>query len=77
MSPHLLMRSGIGPAAELARHGIALLHDAPEVGENLADHLDITVMSCTRGREPIGLAPASCRAACGPPGALPPGAWAS
>ncbi|CAM5524570.1 hypothetical protein FALB51S_04106 [Frigidibacter albus] len=57
MSPHLLMRSGIGPAAELARHGIALLHDAPEVGENLADHLDITVMSCTRGREPIGLAP--------------------
>ncbi|MDF1854653.1 choline dehydrogenase [Pseudooceanicola sp.] len=56
-SPQLLMLSGIGPAAELARHGIPLLHDAVEVGKNLADHLDISVMSSTRGREPIGLAP--------------------
>jgi choline dehydrogenase-like flavoprotein len=56
-SPQLLMLSGIGPAAELARHGIAVLHDAPEVGENLADHLDITVMSSTKGRTPIGIAP--------------------
>ena len=56
-SPQLLLLSGIGPGAELARLGVPLLHDAPEVGENLADHLDITVMSCTRGREPIGLAP--------------------
>jgi len=56
-SPQLLMLSGIGPGAELARHGIPLLHDAPQIGENLADHLDITVMSCTKGREPIGLAP--------------------
>lgn len=28
-SPHLLMLSGIGPGAELARAGIAVLHDAP------------------------------------------------
>jgi choline dehydrogenase-like flavoprotein len=56
-SPQILMLSGIGPAAELARHGIPLLHDAAEVGENLADHLDITVMSTTKGREPIGVAP--------------------
>jgi choline dehydrogenase-like flavoprotein len=55
-SPQLLMLSGIGPATELARHGIPLLHDAAEVGENLADHLDITVMSSTKGREPIGIA---------------------
>jgi choline dehydrogenase len=55
-SPQILMLSGIGPAAELARHGIPLLHDAAEVGENLADHLDITVMSSTKGREPIGIA---------------------
>ena len=55
-SPQLLMLSGIGPAAELARHGIALLHDAPEVGTNLADHLDITVMSSSKGREPIAIA---------------------
>lgn len=57
MSPQLLMLSGIGPAAELARHGIPVLHDLAEVGANLADHLDITVMSATAGREPIGLSP--------------------
>ncbi len=56
-SPQLLMLSGIGPAAELARHGIPMLHNATEVGENLADHLDITVMASTKGREPIGIAP--------------------
>ena len=56
-SPQLLMLSGIGPAAELARHGIALLHDAPEVGANLADHLDITAMAAARDRLPIGIAP--------------------
>ncbi|WP_233489724.1 GMC family oxidoreductase [Jannaschia rubra] len=56
-SPHLLMLSGIGPAEELARHGVPVLHDAPEVGSNLADHLDITVMASARGREGIGLAP--------------------
>ncbi|MDN5567706.1 MAG: GMC oxidoreductase, partial [Paracoccus sp. (in: a-proteobacteria)] len=33
------------------------LHDAADVGGNLADHLDITVMSATEGREPIGIAP--------------------
>ena len=39
-SPQLLMLSGIGPAAELARHGIPVLHDLPGVGENLQDHLE-------------------------------------
>lgn len=38
-SPQLLMLSGIGPAAELARHGIAPLADAPSVGRNLQDHV--------------------------------------
>lgn len=37
-SPRLLMLSGIGPAAELERHGIPVLLDSPEVGANLADH---------------------------------------
>ncbi|MDO8885016.1 MAG: choline dehydrogenase [Pseudotabrizicola sp.] len=40
-SPKLLMLSGIGPAAELARHGIALVADRPGVGANLQDHLEI------------------------------------
>jgi len=37
-SPHLLMLSGIGPAAHLRNHGIAVLHDSPGVGRNLQEH---------------------------------------
>ena len=40
-SPKLLMLSGIGPAAHLAEHGIAVLSDRPGVGANLQDHLEI------------------------------------
>lgn len=36
-SPAVLMRSGIGPAEELERHGIAVAADLP-VGERLRDH---------------------------------------
>jgi choline dehydrogenase-like flavoprotein len=39
-SPQLLMLSGIGPAAQLQAKGIAVRHDAPEVGQNLQDHVD-------------------------------------
>jgi choline dehydrogenase len=37
-SPQLLQLSGIGPAALLRQHGIEVVVDAPEVGENLKDH---------------------------------------
>lgn len=37
-SPQLLMLSGIGPADELRRHGIAVVKDLPGVGENLIEH---------------------------------------
>jgi choline dehydrogenase len=40
-SPQLLQLSGIGPAELLAKHGIAVVHDSPGVGENLQDHLQI------------------------------------
>lgn len=40
-SPHLLMLSGIGPAAQLAAAGIGVLHDLPGVGQNLQDHLQV------------------------------------
>jgi choline dehydrogenase len=43
-SPQLLMLSGIGPAAHLRRHGIDVVFDAPQVGENLQDHLDICTL---------------------------------
>ena len=37
-SPAILLRSGIGPATELAQHGIDLRVDLPGVGVGLADH---------------------------------------
>ncbi|MCW1428798.1 GMC family oxidoreductase [Novosphingobium sp. JCM 18896] len=37
-SPAVLMRSGIGPAEQLKAHGIEVLVDAPEVGQNLQEH---------------------------------------
>jgi choline dehydrogenase len=43
-SPQLLQLSGIGPAELLNRHGIPLLVDAPGVGENLQDHLQVRLM---------------------------------
>ena len=39
-SPQLLKLSGIGPAAELASHGLDVICDRPGVGENLQDHLE-------------------------------------
>ncbi|MEO7115677.1 MAG: GMC family oxidoreductase N-terminal domain-containing protein [Caldimonas sp.] len=43
-SPQLLQLSGIGPAALLAAHGIAIAVDAPEVGRNLQDHYQARVI---------------------------------
>jgi choline dehydrogenase len=37
-SPQLLQLSGIGPAALLQQHGIAVVADMPGVGDNLNDH---------------------------------------
>jgi choline dehydrogenase len=38
-SPQILMLSGIGPAADLAAHGIEVLHASPGVGRNLQEHV--------------------------------------
>ncbi|KAL5337192.1 hypothetical protein BJX70DRAFT_409336 [Aspergillus crustosus] len=37
-TPKILMHSGLGPAAQLAKYNIPLLHDIPAVGQNLTDH---------------------------------------
>jgi choline dehydrogenase len=37
-SPQLLQLSGVGPRALLERHGIPVVHHAPQVGERLQDH---------------------------------------
>ena len=47
-SPQLLMLSGIGPADELARHGIPLVHELKGVGRNLQDHPDIPIVQACR-----------------------------
>jgi choline dehydrogenase len=38
-SPHILLRSGVGPAAELEQAGVKVRHDLPGVGRNLQDHI--------------------------------------
>lgn len=43
-SPQLLQLSGIGPSGLLRRHGIPVVVDAPEVGENLQDHYQARVI---------------------------------
>ncbi|MFC7404733.1 GMC family oxidoreductase [Georgenia alba] len=42
-SPHLLLRSGVGPAAELAAHGVPVVADVAGVGRDFSDHPDLTV----------------------------------
>lgn len=43
-SPQLLQLSGIGPAALLRQHGIDVIFDSPEVGENLQDHYQMRLI---------------------------------
>jgi choline dehydrogenase len=43
-SPQLLQLSGWGPADLLQEHGIAVIQDAPGVGANLQDHLQVRMV---------------------------------
>ncbi|GAA4117609.1 choline dehydrogenase [Aminobacter aganoensis] len=52
-SPHLLQRSGIGPASVLQQAGVEVLHDLPGVGENLQDHSEVYIQYACK--EPITL----------------------
>lgn len=48
-SPHLLQLSGIGPAEHLRAFGVAVVRDAPAVGDRLKDHFYASMMfRCTR-----------------------------
>lgn len=44
-SPRLLQLSGIGPADHLSSLDITVMHDLPEIGANLQDHLDLYCIS--------------------------------
>jgi choline dehydrogenase-like flavoprotein len=48
-SPHLMMLSGVGPAAHLAEHGIPVVLDRPGVGANLHDHLQLRMIYKVEG----------------------------
>lgn len=56
-SPQILLLSGIGPAAELNKHGIHQVQELPGVGENLQDHLDIHITCLEKTRLAISLHP--------------------
>ncbi|KIY62126.1 GMC oxidoreductase [Cylindrobasidium torrendii FP15055 ss-10] len=49
-SPQILMLSGVGPSAELAKFDIPIIHDLPGVGSHLVDHpvIDINVLDKTK-----------------------------
>ncbi|MBO9677157.1 MAG: choline dehydrogenase [Acidovorax sp.] len=56
LSPQLLMLSGVGPAEELQRHGIGVVHELPGVGQHLHDHPDVVqVMDAPRLTDLFGL----------------------
>ena len=48
-SPKILMHSGIGPGDQLRQHGIGVIVDSPEVGENLHDHAIVPVRAYVKG----------------------------
>jgi choline dehydrogenase-like flavoprotein len=54
-SPQLLKLSGIGPAAELKQHDIALVHELPGVGENLQDHADAILVYESAATDLLGI----------------------
>ena len=54
-SPQLLMVSGIGPAEQLKSFEIGLVHDAPEVGQNLQDHCDYVANLRAKGPGLFGI----------------------
>ena len=52
-SPQILQLSGIGPAPLLQQHGIRPMVDAPGVGENLQDHLQIRMVFKVKGAKTL------------------------
>jgi choline dehydrogenase len=58
-SPHILQLSGVGPAAALHQHGITPLVDAPGVGENLQDHLQLRMIYKVNGAKTLNTSAAS------------------
>jgi choline dehydrogenase-like flavoprotein len=57
-SPHILLLSGVGPAAQLTHLGVPLVLDLPGVGQNLRDHPLVWATWRTKPGFPLdGMAP--------------------
>ena len=54
-APQLLMLSGIGAAAQLQRHGIAVAHERLGVGANLQDHPTVSIAMLNPSAESYAL----------------------
>jgi choline dehydrogenase len=54
-SPQLLQLSGIGPAGLLREHGITPVVDAPGVGDNLQDHLQLRMVFKVEGVKTLNI----------------------
>ncbi len=58
-SPQILQLSGIGPGALLQEHGIEVVRDQPQIGENLQDHLQIRCAYKVHGAKTLNTLSAS------------------
>ncbi|WP_375779406.1 GMC family oxidoreductase [Bradyrhizobium sp. ma5] len=54
-SPALLLRSGVGDGRALQELDIPVVHHAPEVGENLQDHISASIITSSPTTIPYGL----------------------
>lgn len=54
-SPQLLMTSGVGPAKALSEHGIPVIADRAEVGQNLQDHPDFIMAYKVKTPDVMGI----------------------
>ncbi|MBL4929440.1 GMC family oxidoreductase [Fuscibacter oryzae] len=48
-SPRLLMLSGVGDADHLRHHGVDLVRHLPGVGQNLQDHVEVSIIHAVNG----------------------------
>ncbi len=54
-TPQLLLLSGVGPATDLAGHGIGVVADRPGVGQHLQDHLEVYIQF--KSLQPVSMQP--------------------
>nr|WP_199899625.1 GMC family oxidoreductase N-terminal domain-containing protein [Sneathiella glossodoripedis] len=54
-TPQLMLLSGIGPAEEIKKHNIAVVHELPGVGENLQDHIDYVSAYRSDSKDTLGI----------------------